>query len=657
MGSRIGAGGRHSWGRKAAAGCVLAVIASVSAPAGAISATATTAAAAQVRVNQLGYPATAPKRAYLLAPVAELGAHFTVRNAAGNVVFSATVGADQGKWSPAYPHVYVLDFNSVSHAGVYKIAVTGPAAAYSLSFPIDSAAALYSGAVANALSYYKNSRDGSHFIRTPLRQTTGHLNDSSAMTYLPPVTDSNGGFAGDLQPLGIRIDASGAWWDAGDYLKFVETTSYTVAMMLIGVRDFPQQMGAGSPADFTAEAVYGIDWLSRMWRDDSRTLYYQVGIGTGNDATVADHDIWRMPEVDDTYGGTDPLFRFIRNRPVFRAGPAGSKISPNLAGRLTADFALCAQAFSSSRPQLAHRCLLAAEHVFDLADTAPTGQLVTATPFDAYPETEWFSDMELGATELAIALSRGQVGNDVPHQNPDLYLRLAAHWAHAYITAPADAVDTLNLYDVSAQAHFDLYRAIPQADNPASLEVGRAALVADISKQLTNAEAQAAADPFGFGFPWAAFDTTSHGAGLAVTAAEYDFLTGRQRYRADGIRWLGNILGANAWGTSLIVGDGIVYPNCMQHQVANIAGSTDGTAPILTGAAVEGPNTFAATGVVDGMVTCPRDGSDRFAQFNGSGAVYQDNVQSWSTVEPALDLTATSPLAFAWQIAGQPSGP
>jgi len=47
---------------------------------------------------------------------------------------------------------------------------------------------------------------------------------------------------------------------------------------------------------------------------------------------------------------------------------------------------------------------------------------------------------------------------------------------------------------------------------------------------------------------------------------------------------------------------------------------------------------------------------DVFAQFNSRAAVYQDFVQSFSTVEPAIDLTASSPLAFAWQIAGAPSG-
>jgi len=40
---------------------------------------------------------------------------------------------------------------------------------------------------------------------------------------------------------------------------------------------------------------------------------------------------------------------------------------------------------------------------------------------------------------------------------------------------------------------------------------------------------------------------------------------------------------------------------------------------------------------------------------NGNNALYQDNVQSFSTVEPAIDLTASSPLAFSWLIAGHPA--
>jgi endoglucanase len=605
-----------------------------------------------VRVNQVGYAATASKRAYLMASGAEAGTTFSVKNASGATVYSAPIGANLGSWSNSYPDVYALDFDSVTTAGSYTIVTSGPIAGSSPGFTIGTAANEYTGALSNALSFYENERDGSNYIPSALRTAPGHLNDASAMTYLTPNMNSSGRFSGDLSPLGVKIDASGGWWDAGDYLKFVETISYTVDILQLGVRDFPNQMGSGSTtANFTAEAKFGLDWLQHMWNDTTQTPYYQVGIGSGNSKTIGDHDIWRLPQADDNYGGTNPLYRYIRNRPVFRAGPAGALISPNLAGRLAADFALCFQIFKSSNPAYANQCLLSAEHIFALANTNPSGNLLTVAPYSFYPETEWRDDLEFGATELYFALASGNLPAGLPHTDPLFYLQSAAHWAHAYITGPNDAADTLNLYDVSSVAHYELYHALAQAGNPGGLEVTQATLLSDLKKQLDKAVAQAGTDPFGFGFPWATFDTTSHGAGLVVMASEYDHLTGTTAYASYGVQWLANILGANAWGISLIVGDGSTFPHCMQHQVANLAGSLDGSPPILAGAAVEGPNRITSKGLVSGMVTCPANGVDQYAQFNGSSAVYQDNVQSWSTDEPAVDLTATSPLAFAWQIA------
>jgi endoglucanase len=350
-------------------------------------------------------------------------------------------------------------------------------------------------------------------------------------------------------------------------------------------------------------------------------------------------------------------YRYICHRPVFinTAGGAGALISPNLAGRLAADFALCYVVFKGSNATYANQCLLSAIHVFDLANTSPSGNLLTVAQFSFYPETEWRDDLELGATELYFALQSGTSLTGLPHPS-SYYLQTAATWANAYITGPNDAADSLNLYDVSGAAHFDLYRAISLAGNPSGLAVTQAALLSDLKKQLDKAATQARTDPFGFGFPWGAFDTTTHGAGLSVMASEYTYLTNTNPYADYANRWLANILGANAWGTSLIVGDGSTFPDCMQHQVANLVGSLNGQPPVLAGAAVEGPNSFAATGVVSGMVTCPANGVDTFAPFNSRTQVYQDNVQSWSTVEPAIDLTASSPLAFSWLIAGAPSG-
>lgn len=637
------------------------------------------AQSAFVRVNQVGYTSGGSKRAYLMASGTESGATFSVKNSSGSTVFGpAAIGSSLGSWSTTYPDIYALDFDTLTTAGTYTISVSGPIAASSPSFKVDSATNVYTGALDNSLYFYQNERDGQNFVATPLRTAAGHLNDQSAKVYATPNMNSSGRFSGDLTPATfngspVTIDAMGGWWDAGDYLKFVQTHSYLMAEMLIGVRDFPNQMGAAGVAQnglhFTDEAKFGLDWLLNMWDDTNKIFYYQVGIGNGNGKTISDHDIWRLPQVDDTYNGCSSLYRYICHRPVF-VNPAavnssgqitaGALISPNLAGRLAADFALCYHQYQTSDPAYANQCLSSAEHIFDLANTAPSS-LLSVAPNSFYPETEWRDDLELGATELYFAVQGCGSACPINLHPASYYLQQAATWAHAYITGPGDAGDTLNLYDVSGLAHFELYRAITLAGNPSGLATTQAALLADLQKQLNKAIAQSATDPFGFGFPWATYDTTSHGAGLAVMAAEYSYLNGPPLNNstspaAYANRQLANILGANAWGASLIVNDGSTFPLCMQHQVTNLVPMPPNGPPFLSGAAVEGPNSIAAKGSLTNMVACPPNGVDTFAQFNGSGAVFKDNVQSFSTVEPAIDLTASSFLAFAWQMAGAPTG-
>ncbi len=605
-----------------------------------------------VRVDQLGYRSGAPARAYLMSTRPLSGAHFTLRQSGGTVAYSGAAGPLLGAWSPRFPYVYALDFTAPSAAARYELQVAGEPGASSPSFPIAAPEAIYGPALANSLSFYENEMDGPDYVPSALRTAPAHLNDEHAMTYLTPRVNDEGEFKGELQSLHLRMDAAGGWWDAGDYLKFVQTTSYVVALQLIGVRDFPWQMGAGAAkSNFAEEARFGLEWLLRMWNDKTRTLYYQVGIGAGNSRTISDHDIWRLPQQDDTYGGNNPLYRFIRNRPVFRAGPPDSPVSPNLAGRLAADFALCYQVFDQTRPALADRCLLAAEHVYGLADTDPTGHLLTTIPWDFYPESEWRDDLTLGASELALALQgTANLPAGLPHSSPFYYLHSASHWAAEY-TRVSGAGEALNLYDVSGIGEFELALALRAAGDPPALPESEASLIAALGEKLGAAEHQAARDPFGFGFPWAAADTTSHGGGLSVMASEYDFLTASDAYQQQSERWLGNVLGANAWGTSLIVGDGSTFPECIQHQVANIVGSLDGKPPVLAGAAVEGPSNEPSSGFLEGMRPCPVGGGNPFARFDSGEARYEDNMEAYTYTEPAIDLTASSMLAFSWQTA------
>ncbi|PRC92478.1 glycoside hydrolase family 9 protein [Solimicrobium silvestre] len=611
-----------------------------------------------LRINQVGYETDVAAQAYLMtsSPVSDVSFH--VINSSGDTVTSGTVGAKTGTWG-SYT-VYPVNF-TVADSGKYSISVSGPVSTSSPVFTVDTSTNLYSQALVNTLSFYQNQRDGSNFIPSALRTAAGHLNDANATVYkTPPITNDN--ITAKLSPTGQKINAEGGWWDAGDYLKFVQTHSYTVALMLTGVRDFPNQMGAGSAkSNFTSEAEFGLNWLQQMWDDSTQTLYYQVGIGTDFtvNSDVSDHDLWRLPQVDDNYvppsatGLTVAQIPYIRNRPVFVSGPAGSKISPNLAGRLAADFALCYQVFKLSNPSYANKCLLEAEHVFALANTSP-GTLLTVAPYDFYPETEWRDDMELGATELYFALQAGSLPAGLPVTNASYYLTQAANWAHAYITGPNDQADTLNLYDTSGLAHFELYRAIGMAGKP-TLAVTQAALLSDLSSQMSTSVSQSG-DPFGSPIGWKNGDTASHVSGLSVMASEYGYLTNSSSYTTDANRWAGNLLGANAWGVSFIVGDGTTFPNCIQHQVANISGSMNGKGNVLAGAVVEGPTNTASSGSLPGMVACPANGVDIYAKFNASGAVYRDNMQSYATNEPAIDLTAASMLMFAWQIAGAPNG-
>jgi hypothetical protein len=83
-------------------------------------------------------------------------------------------------------------------------------------------------------------------------------------------------------------------------------------------------------------------------------------------------------------------------------------------------------------------------------------------------------------------------------------------------------------------------------------------------------------DPWGFGYQWSYGDTTPRGAGLSVMASEAYYLTQDNKYDTYSQRWLANILGTNVWGSSFIVGAGSTFPNCIQHQVENLAGALDG---------------------------------------------------------------------------------
>jgi endoglucanase len=597
------------------------------------------AAAPEIRVNQVGYQPGAPKAAYVMLPARVASVPFTVTDAPGAVVYRGVSRDDAGSWNSRYKAVYLLSFTGLRRSGTYRVRV---GAAASPSFQIASGAALYGQLVSNAVRYFTSERDGADVEHSVLRREPANLTDARASVYAAPRYDSNDNLLGTLNRVAGPVNVSGGWFDAGGgYEKFGYTASYADALMLIAARDNP-----GSYPTLKPEAEFGLQWISKLWNPNQRVLYMQVGIGNGNASNTiqGDYNFWFLPQQEDLLdvakgGNPGPTAYYVKYRPVFEAAAPGHKVSPDLAGRYAVDFALGAQL---SRGASAKHLLSLARSVYADAKTTDVGQIVTAYPDDYYPGTEWKSDMLWGATEIALADEALGVPRPVLRSD----LAVAARWARAYIAQghPAGS-DTLNLYDNGAIAESELLRAMRGSGLPPV--ISPRLLVNDLGAQLQVGEAWAKGDPFALGTDLGPADAAPHAFGLWVTNELYRAAGGSARYQAFAQQQLNFALGANAWGSSFVVGAGTVYPHCMQSEIGNLAGSLTGHGDIQLGAATDGPSSpanFVGLGTVSGMRACS---AGSFSAYDNAAAAYEDNVLAWPSVEPADDYTAISLLAFA----------
>ncbi|GAA0942346.1 glycoside hydrolase family 9 protein [Nonomuraea longicatena] len=560
--------------------------------------------ASHIRIDQVGFAPGETKQAYLMA---DRPLPFTVVDRRGRVVHKGTAGRDLGAWNDTYRHVYQLDLTPLRRPGSYRVKAGGlTSAEFAVAPPMSLTVP-----AAKVVTFFNGQRD------------RWHAGDKAAQVYDWPTFTNPGTdqIKGDLTRLdGGPVDVSGGWFDAGDYLKFTHILAYVDTLLWAAKRD-----GAVDPR-LLDEARHGTEYLDKMWDEKTKTLYIQVGIGAGNaEGTFAgDHDIWRMPEEDDS--STE---KYIKHRPVFRAAAPGQPISPNLAGRTAAAFALAAQV-EPSRAR-ARQLLEKGASIYAMAKTENVGQLVTSLPHAFYPESIWRDDMELGGAELALAALR------LRDPRAGEWLKQAAHWAGQYLSHDAGG-DTLNLYDVSALAHADLVKAIRKA-HAGGLAVTQDQLIGDLKAQLEIGATRAASDPFHAGARYDQFDSVPRTFGLAATSRLYRGVTGDRAYDAFGTRQRGWAFGANAWGVSFVSGVGENAISCPHYQMSNITGRPP------TGAVVNGPNNVSLFesglgGHMDRMRPCPADGVDRYAEFTGKGSRFVDDVRSWQASEPADDFAA-----------------
>lgn len=309
-----------------------------------------------VRVDQVGYTVGQAKQVFVMGSETQLSrAGYRLVDEHGTTVASGQVGHRTGTWNSKYPAVHTVDLSSVNTPGSYRLELTGtPTGVSSPKFRIAAAKDLLTPLIEDNVRFFQAQRDDADVLPDVMHRQPAHLADRAATVYATPHYSSDGTelLDAELTPVGGPIDVSGGWTDAGDFLKFTHTTAYSTAELLLALRTAPHAAG------LAAETTHGLAWLDKTWDGNTRTLYAQVGIGAGNDNVRTDHDLWRLPQADDELNvqSGDPDY-LIKNRPVFRANEPGAPISPNLAGRVAAVFALAAQVGAHSDPAAARSWL------------------------------------------------------------------------------------------------------------------------------------------------------------------------------------------------------------------------------------------------------------------------------------------------------------
>jgi hypothetical protein len=559
-----------------------------------------------IRVNQLGYLPDAPKTAVMCAlPDSTPGAAtpptsvtFIVEDTTGRRVLGPRRVAAAGPFGPC-AQTYRLDFSTLRARGRYRLVA---ADVRSPVVRVDARA--YAGAADTLLYYMRQQRSGYNpTLRDSVHKLDGIIVDHPTRT-------------------GEFINVSGGWADAADYLQYVTTSATATYVMLKARRDFPRAFadrfaadglpGANGVDDALDEARHGLEWLLRMFPDDS-TMFNQL-------ADDRDHAFLDIPTTDSSdygwgKGKERPVYPCTGKPQGLFAGKNRANGYASTAGKYAATFALASRTYASSDPAFARRLRDRALAAYALGVKYP-GNCQTApgrAPY-FYEEENWTDDMELGAAELHALTKDAR------------FLREAMAFAAKEPYTPWMGADTAR--------HYEWYPWINHGHHATWRVAGQAGKrqMAAYYRQGLERVARRANNGFRVGIPfiWCSNNLMS---AFATQAFLYRRMTGDTRFReyeAAAVDWL---FGANPWGTSMIIG--LPWSGTWPRDPHSVMAKQIGIETQL-GGMVDGPVYRSIFGNLRGIRLFE---ADEYAPFNTSFIVYHDDMGDYSTNEPIMDGT------------------
>ena len=243
---------------------------------------------AAIAVNQLGFYPGASKIAIITgAPATDV---FYVVSA-HDTVYSGRLGPLTSSANSSLS-TRLADLSSVQKEGVYRIAVPG----MENSYPFRIGAHVLAPVSVAALKGYYYQR--SAMALTPeyagaWSRPAGHP-DTAVLIHPSAATAS--------RPEGTKISATGGWYDAGDYNKYIVNSGISMGTLLDAYEDFPAYFDtlhtnippvypAGLP-DILNEVLYNLRWMLNMQDPGDGGVY--------NKCTNAAFDGMVMPGVTKT---------------------------------------------------------------------------------------------------------------------------------------------------------------------------------------------------------------------------------------------------------------------------------------------------------------------------------------------------------------------
>ena len=570
-----------------------------------------------IRINQVGYRPGDVKVAVLIS-TGETGGAFEVRDAmtGETVLKSQGRAADPSKW--ALKSAWRLDFTSLDAPGSYFVVADGVA---SPVFRIG--ADVYDGLADFLLTYMRQQRCGDNPYNDHLcHQDDGYIVDHPTRT-------------------GEKIDVTGGWHDATDYLQYMTTTSTSIYHMAFAWKytedksvfkdlyDATGRPGANGIPDILDEVKWGLDWLDKM-NPAPREMYYQI-------ADDRDHAGMRLPYLDSVDYGYGPG----KGRPVYfvtgKPQIAHKKVNrttgvSSAAGKFASTFALGADVIRPWYPDFAGKIEGKVQDAWDFALEVP-GNTQTACVISPYfyEEDTWVDDVELAAA-TQYSLGKG-----------DYWKQQAAYWGELEPVSPwmergrgpGKEYHHYQWYPFINLGHW----LLATSDDPAV----SAEFTGYMRQGLQDLRERAGNEPFLHGVPylWCSNNLTS----AAVTQALlYEQATGNTQFREMEAALRDWLLGCNPWGTSMIVGwpaaqmPGYDYPTDPHSSYVKMNGD------LPLGGLIDGP--------IDRQLFLDRAGAaltrpDDYEVLNQGAAVYHDDIGDYASNEPTMDGTAGLTWYFA----------